>query len=328
MNDNFTRNELSKGVFFNSIIDNRFKTNRISVNFIVPLDKKYVTINALIPFILRKGSRKLPDFTAFSAALENLYGASADCDIMKLGDNQVLTLSISSIDDKFTFEKNDDLIQNLSNIIADMTLDPVIINDGFDEKEVELEKNALIDTIEAEINEKRIYALNNTVKLMCENEPYGIPKYGYKEDVGTINSISAYNAYMRLIKTARIEIMFTGCGDYEKTYSVFLERFKNIDRLQINDSITSTHKFSGSIKTKNELMSVTQSKMVIGFSSDIKEKENMLAAARLMVCVLGGTPTSKLFLNVRERLSLCYYCAARFDKYKGILLIYCGVEKE
>ena len=44
--------------------------------------------------------------------------------------------------------------------------------------------------------------------------------------------------------------------------------------------------------------------------------------------ILGGGPYSKLFTNVREKLSLCYYCAASVVKVKGLLTVDSGVEAQ
>ena len=77
-----------------------------------------------------------------------------------------------------------------------------------------------------------------------------------------------------------------------------------------------------------EEIEVSQSKLVMGFRAGIALPETETRAAGLMCTILGGTATSKLFCNVREKQSLCYYCAARYDKDKGIIVIDSGVEGE
>ena len=65
---------------------------------------------------------------------------------------------------------------------------------------------------------------------------------------------------------------------------------------------------------------------MLGFRAGTAEPDGDVAAARLMNALLGGTPHSLLFRNVREKLSLCYYCASSYDRLKGILLVDSGVD--
>ncbi len=180
MSDYLQTTKIGDGVNFNSIIDSRFKTNRISFNLITELKKESVTKNAIIPFLLKKGYDGCSDFTAFNRELERLYGAYVSAYIQKVGDYQIMSLSITGIDDKFVFD-NDSVTNHISTILSKMVLNPILENGEFVSKDVELEKTALVDTNEAEINDKRIYAINNLVKVMCEEEPFGVPKYGYTE---------------------------------------------------------------------------------------------------------------------------------------------------
>lgn len=320
--------QICDGVNFNCIIDPRFKTNKISINFITRLDKSSVTANAIIPFLLKKGYNGCDDFTEFNKMLEELYGSYVSAYIQKVGDYQILSLSILGVDDVFTIN-NDKITDRLSEILCKLALDPVLENNAFRTRDVELEKIALIDTIEAEINEKRIYAINNLIRFMCGDEPFGIPKYGYAQEVSALTPASIKQAYDKLIKSARVEIMFTGCGgaNQDSSAAVFKKAFSSLNRQYSLLPAITTHQASGSIKEKVENMTVSQSKMVLGFSNMLSASDSLVTATKLMIAVLGGTPTSKLFLNVREKLSLCYYCAARYDRFKGIMMVDCGVEK-
>jgi len=209
-----------------------------------------------------------------------------------------------------------------------MALNPILENGVFRLDEVKLEKTALIDTIDSEINEKRIYAINNLVKLMCNNEPFGIPKYGFKEKVNNMTPELIKESYDNLIRNARIEIMFTGCGNDNIALDVFSNAFKKTKRNYSNLKKISTHRKQDSIVEKTDKLSVSQSKMVLGFANGLAGDDKLVTATKLAVAVLGGTPSAKLFVNVREKLSLCYYCAARYDRFKGIMMIDCGVESE
>ena len=327
MSYNLHRTSIGDHIFFNSIIDKRYKTNRVSVNLVLPLERDKVSVRALLPNILRKGYRECPDFTELSKKLAMLYGSYIGYDVTAIGDSQVMTLSAGVIDDMYALD-GEHLLSEISEILAKIVLDPVLENGLFPEREVALEKQSLIDLIESEINEKRHYALNRATAVLCAGEPAGINKYGYVEDVEKITAESASEAYLELLETARVEIMFVGCGDPEKSREIFAKAFAAVNRKPLCFHTLEIKTGTGELKEETERMNVAQSKLVLGFRTGVAPSDDSLNAMRLMISLYGGTPSSKLFLNVREKMSLCYYCAARPNVSKGIAFVDCGVEHQ
>ncbi len=229
----------------------------------------------------------------------------------------MLSLSIISVDDRFTLNQ-EPVTEQISQVLFQMLLHPVTENGMFAASEVELEKKALIDTIEAEINDKRMFALRSTTQLMCEGEPYGLSEYGTVEQVKAITPASVTRAYHQLLSSAQIEILFVGSGNAEVCKQIAKEQLRVLSRSKSDVRLTATklHAPLERMIEKTVQMEVSQSKMVLGFATEIPCNTRELYALRLMVIILGGTPMSKLFLNVREKLSLCYYCAARLDRTK------------
>lgn len=320
------RTAIGDGIWFNSVIDRRYKTNRISVSFVLPLERETASVYALLPSILRKGTKSCPDFTEFSKKLAMLYGAKVGYGVSAIGDCQVLTVSVDVIDDSYALG-GESLLEEAAKILSEVALEPVLENGAFRETDIALEKQSLIDQIESEINEKRRYALNRAMSILCAGEPAGVNKYGYIEDVKKITPRSAAEAYETLLKTARIEIMFVGCGDPSKPEALLKQAFAGVERT-LRQFPAFTVKREAELKEETDRMNVSQSKLVLGFRTRTAPDEDRLNAVRLMLALYGGTPSSKLFLNVREKLSLCYYCAARPNVSKGIAFVDCGVEHE
>jgi predicted Zn-dependent peptidase len=321
------REEIQNGIYFNTISDERFKSNKLAVHFILPLKEETAAVNALLPNLLRKGCRRFADFTVFNRHLDGLYGAAVGSDVEKFGDYQVLSLSIVGIDDQYTLS-GEPVLSELSEILSELILEPVLENGAFLQHEVEIEKKTLIDTILAELNDKRTYAVNTATRLMCQGEPYGLSPYGTVEEVKALTPPYVYEAYQTLLKTARIEIMFVGGGDASVPKKILSEKFSQLSREVLSLVSLKTHKVPEKEETVTERMDVSQSKMVLGFSTGLLARDEKIPAMRVMTAIFGGTPMSKLFLNVREKMSLCYYCAARLDRTKGILKVDCGVENQ
>ena len=297
------RIRLADGVQFSAVRDSRFKTMKLSANIIVPLSAETASANALICGVLSRSCKAYPDFTALSKKLSSLYGADLNVSIRKSGDNQVLTLSASGLDDRYTLG-GESVARELSQLLCGVIFEPNLKDNAFLQEEVEQERRQLLDLIDSEFNEKRIYANAQLVKYMCQNEVFGIKRYGTAEKIKEATPQSLYAAWQQLLKTAVFEILYIGDSAPDKAIEV--DEPKHI----------------------TEEMSVAQSKLVMGFRAGTALPDREIYATNLMCAILGGTANSKLFCNVREKQSLCYYCSSRYDKMKGILFIDSGVEGE
>lgn len=324
----FHRVSITEGVSFSWVQDPKFKHNRLSINMLMPLEEGKLSERAIVPFILRQGTEKYPNFTKLNEKLSDLYGASLEASVDKYGSYQLLTLGMVGIDSRFAFE-GEDMVKELAELLADILLEPALEDGVFSKNETALEKEYIRDTIEAEINEKRAYALLRCKTIMSEGEKLALRKFGTVEEVEKITPESAYNAYKEILDKSQIEIVMTGCGCPESACEQFKKRFAGMKRNPIKVDIKNCRKLPvEKQKDFTEKIDVKQGKLVLGFRMDMDCSEEEKNAARLAIALLGNTPTCLLFKNVREKLSLCYYCAARLDTITGIMLVDSGVEAE
>jgi Predicted Zn-dependent peptidases len=328
MENALRRAKIGQGVHFSSISDPKFKHNRISVNFILPLARDEVADNAVVPFLLRKGCKSLPDFTSLNARLAELYGAVLDANVSKYNGYQILEVGIDCLDNRYALA-GEDLVGECADLLAEVIFDPKLTADGlFDAADVELEKQYILDTIAAEINDKRSYALAQCIAAMCEGEAVAVRSYGYPETAQAITPQSATGALRRMMDTARVEILFTGSGDAQRAKGVFAGRFGGLLRQPVDTTLIQLRDKAAQTKDATEQLDLNQAKLVMGLRCAGIEEKADADAYRLFSAMLGGTPFSKCFLNVREKLGLCYYCAARFDPSNRLMLIDSGVEFE
>jgi len=237
-----------------------------------------------------------------------------------------LSFSISGIDDRYAL--GDDVVsKELSDLLCDVIFNPFITDGAFDNTECEQERRQLLDMIDSEFNEKRIYANQKAISHMCEGEAYAIKRYGDRDSVLSVTKEDLYNAWQDMLKEATFEIIYVGESDPTDAREVFAKRFAEISRNPVTLS-TEVVKDVKEIKTINEDMELSQSKMILGFRTAVAEPDDDVWATRMMCAVLGGTAHSKLFCNVREKLSLCYYCSSSYIRSKGIMLVESGVERE
>lgn len=317
---------IAQGVSFTSIKEERFKTARISVTMLLPLNKETAPAYSLLPSVLVYSCNKYPNALALSRALANLYGAGVSGNCRKVGEALEISLVIAGLDDRYTMNK-EKISPDMVNMLCEILFNPKVENGAFAEEDFNQCKRQLLESIDGEFNDKRSYAISQMVENMCQNEVFGIKRYGSREAVEALTPQQLYTAWQQLLINSRVEIMMIGSSDTESAEAVIKEKFASINRTQpdINTKVIST---VDNVKEITEESDIAQAKLVMGFRANSKQLFDTPIPMTLTVAILGGTPSSKLFLNVREKLSLCYYCAARYYKNKDIMIIDSGVESE
>ncbi len=323
----YQEKEIKKGIEFHELNTNKFKTNLVAVFLTTELTRKNVTKNALISTILRRGSKNMPSQEEISKQMEEMYGASFDCGLDKIGDNQVLKFYMETINDDFIPQQKEKMLKTTLEKILEIVFNPYIENGEFKKEYVEQEKNTIKQRIEGKIDNKARYALNRCIEEMYKDEPYGLYKFGYVEDLDAINGKNLYEYYQELIKNCKIDILVSGIlpDDIEE----IIRENENIKNLQerepsyVMPKLTTKNAEKENVVT--ESMDVTQGKLVLGL--DIKlENEKQKYDALLYNSILGGTANSKMFQNVREKAHLAYVASSSYIRQKSNIFINCGIE--
>lgn len=324
--------ELKKGIKIHLIKTDLFKTNLVSMIITTPLKRENVTKNALIPFLLKRGSMNFITHEQISLRLEELYGTSLNCGIDKVGDNQVIKFVTESIDNNYTLNK-EDLIKDVINLLVDISFNPYMENKRFNENIFETEKNHLKEIIEGKINNKDEYAFNRCLENMYELDGYGLYKFGYLEDLENISLDEISNYYFELIDNSKIDIYISGNFEEEhiklllinnKILSSLKERKPNYISTDLS---TKNDKKVDNPKVINEKMDIKQGKLVVGYNI-LDKQENSRNIGIVFNSILGDGASSMLFQNVREKEGLAYSARSSFIKPKNLIMITAGIEMQ
>lgn len=319
--------EIKKGIKLNILKTNKFKTNLIAIMLTTKLDRENVTKNALIPAVLKRGTKTLKTQEEINKKLEEMYGASLDCGLDKTGDNQVLKFYIETVNDEFLPQNSEDMLKKSLEQIFEFVFNPYLENDGFKKEYVEQEKENLKQIIEGKIDNKARYALDRCIEEMYKNQPYGLYKYGYIEDMENINEKNLYEHYKKLISNCKIDIFVSGIVD-EEIENIIKEN-ENIKKLQDRNPEYNKIKISSKKSEKEnvvqESMEVTQGKLIIGMDLDV-DNEDLRYDIMIYNSIFGGSANSKLFQNVREKASLAYTASSSYYRFKNNIFINCGIE--
>lgn len=325
---NYEKENLKEGITIHKIKTNKFKTNLFAIFLSTKLDRNTVTKNALLAAVLRRGTKKLATQEEISKALENMYGASFDCGIEKTGDNHILKFYLESINNDFLPAK-ENLSKECLDILFDIVFNPYIEDGKFKNEYVEGEKENLKQIIEGKIDNKAKYAYDRCIEEMYKNEPYGLYRYGYIEDLDNIDAQSLYNYYVELIKNVKIDIFVS--GDLEDEIMSEIKENEIIMNLQPRTPIYNINKENDTKplveepKVISESMQITQGKLILGLDVLDNRKESKYATSVYNV-ILGGSANSKMFQNVREKASLAYSAGSSYLRQKDNIFIKCGID--
>ena len=316
--------QLLPGVTLRCYRDSRFKQGCLSFQILRLMRREEVALNALLPAVLLRGTRNHPDLRSITEHLDTLYGASVSTVARRVGDYQTTGVYCGFMDDRFALP-GDKVLEPMLTFLEEILLDSALRDGAFLPEFVEGEKKNLIATIESELNNKRVYAMNRLMEIMCREDSYGLPRLGRKEDVAAIQPKELYDHYRRILKESPINIFYVGSGDIQMVAHMLREMLRKIERSYVNlPAQTALHIIAG--EDKVEAMDVAQGKLCLGFTTPITNRTPEFAAMQIMNTIFGAGMTSKLFQNVREKMSLCYSIGSGYYGAKGIVTVSAGID--
>ena len=312
------------GVELQTLPDKRFKQGCLSIQLIRPMCENEAAMNALIPSVLLRGTKKHPDLRSVTMVMDDLYGAAIGPLVRRVGDYQTTGLYCGFMDPRFALP-GDRVLEPVMDFLRELLLESPTSDGGFLPEFVESEKKNLIATIESERNDKQVYAMSRMLRSMCQGDSFGLPRLGEREQVAAIDPVTLYRHYQKILRESFIRIFYVGSADPGQIAELVKPIFDFPDRAPMTLPPQSGLR-CGPGGDITETMEVTQGKLCMGFTTPITNRNDDFAATQLLNVVLGGGMTSKLFMNIREKQSLCYSISSGYYGAKGILTVSAGID--
>lgn len=322
------RCELIPGVWLTALRSDKFKTGCLSINLLTQLNRETAALNAVIPFVLRRGTRYHPDMETIAAELDSLYGTGIEPSVRKIGEIQCIGFYASFPDEKY-LPQGSDVFEKAANFTCELLLAPSTRGGLLVPAYVESEKEKLLDLIRSRVNDKRSYAKLRLIEQMCCYEDYAVSRFGTEDVAEGIYYQKLTKYYHSLISTSPVEIFYCGSMDGTKAKDILSDALSGMTRGEINYDIGTDIRMNAvedTVRSFTDEMAVTQGKLVLGFRLGECMEVPDIAAIYVFNAVYGSGVTSKLFMNVREKLSLCYYASSAVDTHKGVMLVSSGVD--
>ena len=316
--------ELPHNMTLLHLSEQSFRTDRLTGVFAVPLHRETAAEYAILPSLLTRSCAKYPTLAQFSRRLDELYGATVQGEIFRLGGWQLLAFSISYLNRRYTLDGSD-LTAACTNLLLDMLFDPALEDGAFPADVFGQEKRCLLERLQGEVNNKRLYARQRCEELLCPDHPFSYNPNGTEETVNALTPASAEAARQRMLAEANIHWLYQSADDTAALTRELDSRFATLPQ-RTKAVVHADTSFAMKESELTEQMQVSQAKLVLGFRIAATEPDGDIVAAQLMNTLWGGCATSLLFTHVREEKSLCYYCASTYDRYAGIILVDSGIQ--
>ena len=323
----YSRVEIRPGVWLTHLREDKFKTACFSVHLLSQLNRETASMNALIPFVLRRGTAAYPDMESLSARMEELYGTVIEPSIRRIGEIHCCGFYASFPEDDF-LPGGEKLLSSATALTLQLLLSPVTRGGLLLPAYVESEREKLLDLIASRVNNKRSYAVARCIEEMCCCEDFAVSRYGDEDTCRSINYKKLSKYYRTLLQTSPIELFYCGRAALGEMKSLLREQLATLPRGEIDDEIGTEIRMNAleaQPRYTEEQMDVAQANLVIGWRLGECMEDPDFPALYVFNDIFGGSPSSKLFLNVREKLSLCYYASSIIDLRKGILLVSSGI---
>lgn len=318
--------KLWDSVSLSVINTDKFKTAMIFFSFRLPRDRAIAAPKLALPGILRRGTKEYPSAARLNLELDKLYAATVEIKLSHLGKNDLLTFAADMLDNSF-IPDGTDVLDGVIKLISEMVLHPITENGTFPAETVEKEKSNVLDALKAEANNPRTYTASRCAELLHDGDPDFAPLSELISEISEADEHSVFDVYQKLLSSAALDIFYVGAEDPTKVEASLRAHFSDFAPKALPSSVPTAEKFSA-VKDVKEPFPVSQSKLSLGFRLGVCPADKDYYAAILFNEILGGSPASKLFMNVRERLSLCYYCSSHYDPYFGNLTVSSGVDNE
>ena len=317
---------LSPGITLRCYNDHRFKQGGFGFQIVRSMAAEEAAMNALLPAVLLRGTAKHPDLRSITLHLDDLYGAAVGAQVRRIGDYQTTGLVCSFMEDRYAMD-GDQILTPMLAFLRELLLEPVLENGGFHKEFVRSEKRNLISAIESELNDKRAYAAGKLLKTMCSTDSFGIPRLGDVKSVEKIDPITLYEHYQRILRESRIELFYVGSAPAERIAGLAGMLLEGVDRNYVNLPEQTAFHDAGGHHISQE-MDIAQSVLCMGFTTSITNRTADFAAMQLLNTIFGSGMTSKLFMNVREKMSLCYSIGSGYYGSKGIVTVSAGIDAQ
>lgn len=319
---NYTKYEMN-GYNLHIIKTNKFKTITIRINLKQKMNKELMTMRRVLTETLIQSSKKYPSRRLLEEKCEDLYGISIGCNNFKSGSYDIISISESFLNEKFTEPgMNKESFEFLLQILCN----PNIKENIFDAYSLNVAKRIIKDNIDSFSDYPKSYSKARLLEVLAPNSPISYRGCGYLKDLKKINVKNLYEYYKQVIDNDIMDIVIVGNVEEKEMKKMIEQKFSRIGKFYEADSHFIIER---DIKKKpliiKEKQNINQSQLLIGCNFEELSDFELRYVLNVYSFILGGSGDSLLFKTVREKNSLCYSVSSTYNIISGLLIISAGI---
>ncbi len=322
------RRQIAHNVSLTCVRMRKFKTACLSITLLTGLERETAAKSALLPSVLRRGTAIHPDMESLAAVMDGLYGVQIEPLVRKKGEIQCVGFRADFVDDDFV-PAGANVLENTAALLGEILLNPATRGGQLLGAYVDSERENLINEIRATVNDKGVYAMRRLFEVMCPGERFATLKLGTEAGAKKITAAGLTKHYRNLVASAPIEVFYCGGAEPDRVERALTGALSALPR-RSGGGMPATQirlqPVKEELRSYREALDVTQGKLTLGLRLGETMTAPNVAVLRVLNTLYGGGVTSKLFRNVRERLSLCYYASSAVELNKGIMMVASGIE--
>ena len=298
-------------------IQNDFKTIQFAVYF-TDIDKVSTRVyRFLLPKLLTAHNNRLSTRILMNQELENLYGAYFSTRVEQLGNFSVVSIVLTIVEPKIVEDEH--LLEQGLALLKDVLFE----HDEFNKAIFDEEKRMLIEQWETLPDNKRLYAQTKFYESFFENDLAGYPISGTLADVKKLTLDKMTRYYKKVFLKNAVKMVVNGRinnKDIKKIEGI-LDQEKRLEY-----PFQTIFRDPRPVKKIYEQTEMNQAILKIGYHFPIFRADPLYDAAVILDTILGSSPNSRLFQEIREKQGLCYDINLNYDYYKGAIMITSGVD--
>ena len=306
----------------------KFKTELMTVTQSAPFERRDMGLCTLLHNVLKRGCRAYPSTADINRRLDDLYDANITMGCSTNGDSFLSGATVETLCRDFIHDGTDVLAGALD-ALGQMMTSPLTDENGlFRPEYVEGEKQARLDRFRSSNSNPKSRSSLICQGLMFEGERYGQRLFYTEDEIKNITNRDLADYYKKSMSISAPLYIYVGPRSENEVAALVGEKLSFFDGTNAPASETLVKPCTGELKTGFDSMAVNQGKLTLGLRSDVTIGDDGVYAALVFNDIFGGSPASKLFRNVRERLSLCYSCGSSYDFTKGVIFVRSGIANE
>lgn len=322
MSEGYKLKKYGNGLDLITVTDEKFKSFAVSIKMILPFEIKKAALYSLALDVCASCMRRYPERDDLSRALTELYSAGISSTEGTIGDCVTLTLTLNCLCDSYTIGK-EKISSKAVDMLLDCLYDPLLKDGKLSEKYLEQCRADMLDDIDSVINNKRRYAAVLAKRSIFSGEAAQYSKLDQRETVASCTIEDITKAYYDMIRHSKYLVSVVGGAVEQELIDRIIDRIQGCGREPVESGrFIVPSPLKAEVLHAEEQAEVNQCKLLMAYKTESYNEY----ASKLMCAMLGVSTFSKLFVNVREKLSLCYYCDSMLTDMRSTMIINSGLD--